>query len=152
MLKKICGFCKEEFETDTSKAKNVKYCSQKCVRKSECIRSKRWRDTNQEKDKATRRRYYNKNPLKCKKMWQNWIGTNRERFNLKHKEYYDKNKEIDLIRKRDYNLIKKEECVLCWDKKDLTLHHISYKPSISMVLCNECHLKKHGKVSRNVID
>ena len=51
----------------------------------------------------------------------------------------------DNIRKRDAkkHSLDGRVCEICGSSKDLTRHHITYKPSKVQILCGECHDKIH---------
>ena len=134
---KICGICEEEFEVVYP---NHKYCSPECVKKSEGIKSKKWRDNNPEKVKETNNAYYYKDPVKCKEIRNNWIIRNKEKFSKANARYYQKNREIILIRASDRKKIVKVICEVCGSKERLEIHHFSYKPSIYLHICAYPHI------------
>jgi hypothetical protein len=118
---KKCKFCKKKFLDITNNQSKI-YCSKQCS-------YRQWYKT---KGYLTRKKY-NISSKENRKRW---------------KENYYKKREIILIRKHDRDNIKKDECHICKSKINLEIHHLSYKPSIYIILCYNCHLKEHGKVKR----
>ena len=141
-MKKKCKICGEEFEKVYA---NHKICSKDCRKKARCQRSKRWREKNPKKVKEMCKDYYEKDPVKAGARCRAWVRKNKNRVNLKRRENYQKHRENRLINIKDRKIIKKDKCKDCDSKEKLEIHHISYKPSITEVLCRRCHYKKHGR-------
>ena len=94
------------------------------IKKTKAISDKKYAENNQEKLKAYRKEYYNKNPEKYKEDAKKYAEENREAVLAKKREYYYKNREriLENVRKyaeenrekvlankREYHLRKKAE-------------------------------------------
>ena len=94
------------------------------IKKTKAISDKKYAENNQERLKAYRKEYYNKNPEKYKEDAKKYAEENREVVLAKKREYYYKNREriLENVRKyaeenrekvlankREYNLRKKAE-------------------------------------------
>ncbi len=140
---KKCGICGDDIENT-----NYKYCSTKCVNKSQALRMQRWRIDNPERVKKMSKRRYYENPIRAKRFHDNWILNNKEKYSKTNAEYYRKNRETILVRARDRKIVVKIKCEICGIREKLEIHHFWYKPSICIVVCHECHLKLHGQTCR----
>ncbi len=79
-------------------------------------------------------------------------------YNKKYsKEYYLKHKDEMKARASSYYIVKKlrltetgreEICADCNERTKLEIHHTSYTPNKYILICNDCHLKRHNKRSR----
>jgi len=79
-------------------------------------------------------------------------------YNLKYnktyrKEYYLNNQEDMKVRAKSYYVVKKYHlgdgiCADCDNKKKLEIHHLSYNPNKYILICKDCHYKRHNKRSR----
>ena len=79
---------------------------------------------------------------------QKYVKNHKEKINKYAKEYYCKNKEIMQVREltRHYFKNLKKECQNCGSNQDLQSHHPKpYRFDVFEILCNICHLNKHGK-------
>ena len=79
-------------------------------------------------------------------------------YNKKHnKEYYLKHASKSKARANSYYEVSKLRltefgreliCADCDNKKELEIHHTSYTPNRYILICKNCHLKRHNKRSR----
>ena len=79
------------------------------IKQTKAISDKKYAENNQEKLKAYRKKYYNKNPEKFKEDAKKYAEENREAVLAKKREYYYKNRQRILQNVKNYTEEHKEE-------------------------------------------
>lgn len=105
---KICGKTKpkEEF----SKDKNYKYGITKRCKKCDCLKTKKWRKNNPEKNGAIRKRYGENNREKIKEYQREYYVNNAEKRKGYSNKYYRNNSEKCKENNKKYRQNNTEKC------------------------------------------
>ena len=132
--KKTCIICGTIFQpTNTKSLTCLPQCSRERKRKY---------------DKYYRKKY----PEKIAAWTRKSAKKNRDRVNRNARRRYRKDKDIMKVRNETYRLIKKlgkggeGHCFDCQETNKLEIHHITYTRDDFVLLCQKCHMKRHGKI------
>lgn len=129
-----CVVCSSDF---IKKVGNQRFCSVKCRDKH--FNHKKYIVPHQREMKA----------LSDKK----WIHNNKEHYLVYQRQFMRERRnnpsewDKDLVRAKDYRSADKSECCVCGSKHSLQVHHKSYFPSITFIMCYPCHKYLHDTVN-----
>jgi len=130
---KACSICNKEFKPTNGKEGT---CSKECSNKVA------------EKNKLN---YIKAHPDRLSKASNEWNKRNRERLNAYQREYVKTIPEKVKARSDSKWLVKRKrigECLDCEKICKREIHHIKYTPTDFVLICKDCHLKRHGRESR----
>lgn len=132
---KVCVICDGVFKPVNGSQKT---CGEACRRSLRLIRGKKYHKKYPEKVAKANREYFKRNKKKISKRRVKENQKNREKFNVRCRTGY-------WIRKLR---LRKGVCDKCGKEAKLEVHHLSYNPNKFILVCNNCHMAEHGKVSR----
>ncbi len=114
-------------------------------RRKACERAKRWRLENPEKHKETIKRWRKNNPDMVREELRRWCRANPEKKRAYNELIHHKTRKGLLVP------VTCSSCgLIC---KKLQAHHDDYsKPLEVRWVCHSCHLKIHGKKTRDAQD
>ena len=101
------------------------------------------------------KRWYQENKVHRKKYFKKWREENRDTVKRHRREAYKRNKKRINIRDttryllRKLNIKKEGLCPDCNQFKELEIHHITYTRDDFILICKECHLKRHQNNLKN---
>lgn len=134
--KKICIVCNNEFYPTNGRAQT---CSRKCSYERHKVYSKKYQQEHLDKVAIWNRKWRQKNKELIRKYSKEKYKKHKARINLRDKTRY-------LLKK--YNIKKEGICPSCNQYKDLEIHHLTYTRDDFILICKECHLKRHKKLLR----
>lgn len=138
-----CEICKDR------KGRGKRNICRKCWRRE-------YTEKNREKLKKQAQARYLRNRKRRLKQSKDWVKDNVERVRKKKKEDYYKNQELMIIRQQTrhkFNYLKKtEKCKDCGTRENLEFHHSKpYSYDNFEILCTTCHMKREGRLIKDII-
>ena len=132
---KDCIICNKKFKPTNGKQLT---CNEKCKEKLHLINSSKYNHKYPERVSKSVREYSQRNKEKVSKLRGDWNKNNKEVYNARSKTNYE-NRKLNL---------KEGVCKDCKENKKLEAHHLSYNPNKFILICKDCHYKRHNKRSR----